>query len=198
MTLDPRSDLTFIREVMEQTRRYTLISGSYMILWGLLISTGLACNLLVSVTTAQLPINGIWIALVAAGWLGSYWLSRREVRYEPVASYAGRIIGQLWFACGAAMTTAFLVGQITGALPGTAVDGLMGLFVGIGVFMAGILTGMNWFRNLAIGWWLGAVGMFVWHGMAAMLISVALLLGLFVVPGVILNVQAGQLRKKIA
>ena len=195
MRSDPQQDLAYIRQVMEQTRRFTVISGSYMIVWGLLISAGLGFDLWELHTGARIPDGDIWLGLIVAGWLLTFWLQRREARYEPVASYASRLIGQIWLACGVAMTVAFTVGAMTGAVPGSSDGGLMALFVGIGVFMTGVLTGMAWFRNLALGWLTASIAMFVWHGQAAMWISLGLLLGLFVVPGVILNLQAKALRK---
>lgn len=195
MTNDPHSDLTFIRQVIEQTRRFTLVSGDYFILWGLLIGLGLVCTAIVVMNSMRVSIGGIWIAFIAFGWIYSFWLGRRKARYEPVASYAARLIGYLWIACGVAMTTAFLFGQWVGVVPYTSIGGLSALFTGIGVFMTGVLNGMNWFRNLAIVWWIGALAMFYWHGIASLRISAGLLLALFVIPGIILNRQARAMRK---
>lgn len=195
MRSDPQEDLAYIRQVMEQTRRFTLVSGSYMIVWGVLISLGLVCDLWQLQTGRRLPDGLIWLGLIAVGWAATFWLKRRESRYEPVASYAGRLIGLIWLACGVAMTTAFTIGTMTGAIPGSADGGLMALFCGIGVLMTGVLTDMRWFRNLALAWWLGAVAMLVWHGVPAMWISIVLLLGLFALPGVILNRQSRALHK---
>lgn len=140
----------------------------------------------------------MWIALIAAGWLFSLWLYRRESRYAPVAGYAKRMNGYIWLACGSAMTTAFILGGITGAVPDSAVGGLSALFLGIGTFMTGVLTDMKWFRNLSIGWWLGAVAMFIWSGTASVWISAVLMLLLFVAPGIVLNRQARQLTRQAA
>lgn len=187
MNANPQADLAYIRQVMEETRRFTVVSGTYMIVWGVLVSLGLGFDLFELDTGLRLPDGYVWGGLMAAGWAITIWLSRREARHEPVAGYASRLIGQIWIACGLAMTTAFTVGSATQALPPSADGGLMALFVGIGVFMTGILTDMRWFRNLAIGWWLGAIAMFVWHGSVAMWISLGLLLALFALPGVVLN-----------
>jgi hypothetical protein len=195
MTQDPENDLAYIRQVMEQTRQFTLVSGDYFIVWGVLISLGLICSSLVIVTSIGLPIIGLWITLIALGWVLSLWLGYRKARYEPVTSYAVRLISSLWVVCGIAMTTAFLLGPWAGAVPYISIGGLSALFIGIGIFMTGILNGMNWFRNLAIGWWIGALVMFVWHGFATLWISAGLLIVLMVIPGIILNQQARSIRK---
>lgn len=197
MTPDPQDDLAYIRQVMEQTHRLTLMSGNYLIAWGVLISLGLACSGTVALTGAHLPLSAIWIGLVASGWACSFWLGRREARYLPVAGYATRLISWLWIACGAAMTTAFLIGGWTGAVPDTASGGLSALFIGIAVFMTGMLSGMHWFRNLAVGWWAGAVAMFIWHGQASIWLCAGLFIALLVVPGAVLNIQAQALRKSV-
>ncbi len=194
MSTDPREDLAYIRQVMEQTRRYTQLSGNYLIAWGVLVSIGLACNGVVEQTGTRLPLAAIWLGLIALGWGYSFWNNRREARRAPVSGYAAHVVSRLWIACGAAMTTAFLVGGWSGALAGAASGGLSALFIGIGVFMTGVLGGMAWFRNLAFGWWAGAIGMFLWHGTAALWLSLALLIALLVVPGIILNRQARQAR----
>jgi len=197
MAQDPQNDLAYIRQVMEQTRRFTMVSGNYFIVWGLIISVGLVCTNVIAMTSIRLPLIAIWIALITVGWVLSFWLGYRKVRYEPVTTYAVRLISSLWVACGIAMTTAFLMGPWVGAVPYFSIGGLSALFIGIGIFMTGILNGMHWFRNLAIGWWIGAVVMFVWHGLATLWISAGLLIVLMVIPGFILNKQAQSLRKSV-
>lgn len=190
MSTEPQDDLAYIRQVMEQTRRYTRLSGNHLIVWGLLVSIGLACDGYGVLSGTRLPLGEIWLALIALGWGYSFWNGRREARRAPVTGYAAHVVGRLWIACGAAMTTTFLVGGWTGAVDGAASGGLCALFIGLGVFMTGVLGGMAWFRNLAFGWWAGAIGMFVWHGTAAIWLSLALLIGLLVIPGIALNLQA--------
>jgi hypothetical protein len=197
MTPDPQDDLAYIRQVMEQTRRFTLVSGSYFIVWGLLIILGLVSTGITLQTAIHLPLSGIWIGLMSLGWVCTFWLSRRESRYEPIASYATYLITCIWTACGVAMTTAFMLGQWVGVIPGPATGGLSALFIGIGVFMTGVLSGMQWLRNLSFGWWAGAVVMFIWHGPVSIWISTGLLLGLLVVPGLVLNRQAQALHKSL-
>jgi hypothetical protein len=178
---------------MEQTRRFTQVSGDHLIAWGLLVGLGLICDGAVTLG-AHLPLSGIWIGLIVVGWFYSFWQGRRAARRQPVAGYAARIISQLWIACGVAMTTAFVVGQWTGAVAGDSSPGLSALFIGIGVFMTGVLSGLNWFRNLAFGWWAGAVTLFIWHGSAALWILAGLFILLLSVPGLILNLQARAAR----
>lgn len=194
MSIDPHADLAYIRQVMEQTRRYTQLSGNHLIAWGLLVSLGLVCNGIVEQTGTQLPLSEIWLTLIALGWAYSFWNGRREARRGPVTGYAAHVVGRLWIACGVAMTTAFLVGGWSGAVDRAGSGGLCALFIGIGVFMTGVLGGMGWFRNLAFGWWAGAIAMFLWHGTDAVWISLALLVALLVIPGIVLNRQARQAR----
>lgn len=193
MIPDPQDDLAYIRQVMEQTRRFTQVSGDHLIAWGLLIGLGLVCDAAVKLG-APLPLTGIWIGLIAVGWAYSFWQGRRAARRQAVAGYAARLVSQLWIACGVAMTTAFLVGGWTGAVAGESTPGLSALFIGIGVLMTGSLSGLNWFRNLALGWWGGAVILFIWHGDTALWILAALFVLLLAVPGLVLNRQAHATR----
>ncbi|HEY1772092.1 MAG TPA: hypothetical protein VGH91_02740 [Gammaproteobacteria bacterium] len=193
MIPDPHDDLAYIRQVMEQTRRFTQVSGNHLIAWGLLIGAGLVCDGVASSGT-PLPLSGIWVGLIVLGWIYSLWQGQREARRTAVAGYATRLIGQLWIACGVAMTTAFVLGGWSGAVTGDSTPGLSALFIGIGVFMTGVLSGLNWFRNLALGWWAGAVMLFVWHGTVALWILAALFILLLSVPGLILNLQARAAR----
>ncbi len=193
MVQDVQSDLAYIRQMMEQTRRYTAMRGNFLIAWGALLTIGFVATILVVSQQVRLPINTIWIVLVAVGWVYCVWYGRWTGRLEPTRSYTTRLTTSLWIACGAAMTTAFFVGPWSAAFRYTAVGGLMALFLGIAVFMTGMLGAMNWFRNLAFAWWLGAIAMFIWHGQASLWISAGLSLALLLVPGVVLNLQARSL-----
>jgi hypothetical protein len=193
MTPDPQDDLAYIRQIMEQTRRFTQVSGNHLIAWGLLSAVGLICDGAVA-AGMHLPLSGIWIGLIVLGWIFSLWQGRREARHTVVAGYATRLISQLWIACGVAMTTAFVLGGWTGVVSGDSTPGLSALFIGIGVFMTGVLSGLNWFRNLALGWWAGAAMLFVWHGSVALWILAVLFILLLSVPGLILNLQGRAAR----
>lgn len=194
MTHDPQQDLAYIRQVMEQTRRYTLIKGDYFIVWGLLICLWLSSNAIALLMHRSLPVFELLALVIIVGWAHTLWANRQATRYEPVAGYAGRMVGLTWAACGICMMLVIFVGIPFGGVNPASLGGIMAVFMGLGVFMTGVLSGMTWFRNLGLGWWAGAVALFTVHGIVGLWIGPVLLLVLFMAPGVVLNLQARRLR----
>lgn len=182
---DARADLAYIRRLMEDTRQATYVSGGYFIVWGIVIGAGLLMTWLQ--LTGRMPVMPMlsWSACLAVGGIGTFFLVREEQR-QPVETPAGRLIGMVWGSVGISMLIIFFVGTGTGALSGSLMPPLSSTFVGTAVFLTGMLAGLNWVRNLAFGWWLGAAAMFAWPGLHVLLLMGLMLLVLYVIPGVIL------------
>lgn len=182
---DAREDLAYIRRLMEDTRQATYVSGGYFIVWGVVIGAGLIAT--------WMRIAGIWMVMpfiswtvcIALGGVGTFFLVRQELR-EPVEAPAGKLIGMVWMSMGITMMIIFFIGVGSGHLNGAHMSALSSALVGGAVFMTGTLAGMNWLRNLSVGWWAGAAIMFAWPGLYVLALMGGMLIGLYVIPGIVL------------
>lgn len=188
-TTDAKDDLAYIRGVMHQTQRFTIMSGDHFILWGVLIGTGLLCNWWLAGSTHENWLGPVWLVISLGGGFVSFWLGRREYRRAPVASWAGRLIGNVWLACGMGYVLLLLLGIAGGVVPAYASAGIAAAITGIGVYLTGVLANLGWFRNTAWLWWLAGAAMIVKPGAYTLPLFVGLLLLLYVVPGIILSRQ---------
>ena len=182
---DAREDLAYIRQLMADTRRAAYVSGGYFIVWGIAIGLGLIGSWLTATGACTLSPLIYWAACLALGGVGTFFLVRAEAR-EPVEAPAGRLIGMVWMSMGISMLIIFFIGVGSGNLPGYHMSALSSALVGGAVFMTGTLAGINWLRNLSLGWWLGAAIMFAWPGLYALLLMGVMLFALYVVPGLVL------------
>lgn len=182
---DPRADLAYIRQVMEDTRRAAYVSGGYFIVWGIVIGLGLVGSWLTATGAWQVSPLLYWAVCLALGGAGTFLLVRAEMR-EPVCAPAGRLIGMVWASMGISMLIIFFIGVGSGTLGGQHMSALSSALVGGAVFMTGTLAGLPWLRNLSIGWWAGSAVMFAWPGLYVLLLMGVMLFALYVIPGVIL------------
>lgn len=196
MTQDnAKEDLAYIREVMSQTQRYTAMSGSQLIFWGLLISVGCLGIWLLDNTANEIILAPLWLIIGIGGGIFSSWLGGREQRRAGVASWAGKLLGHVWLACGMAYIVLLFIGPVFGPIPYQAGTGISAAITGIGIYLTGTLGGLAWLRNTAWIWWLAAAGMLIWASINTLLVFCGLLLLLYVVPGVLLTRRHRQLMR---
>ncbi len=184
-------NLAYIRRVMEDTRRAITMRGDSFILWGIVVLAGLigtyVFDRIQPPDWAWIPL---WGGLMLIGWAATAVLVRREKQRRRSSTFAGRMMGALWGACGIAIVIVVFVGVPLGVIPGGAIAPVIWTLVGVGVFMTGTLMGMRWVRNLAFGWWAGAVAGFFWQSEVQFLISAIVIILFYIVPGFVLNAQA--------
>lgn len=182
MVTNPQADLAYIRRLMEDTRRAACVSGGYFIVWGVAIGLGLIATWARIAGYWTVSPFAAWTVCLAAGGIGTFFLTRRE----PVETPGGRLIGMVWMSMGISMLIIFFIGVGSGSLPGYHMSALSSALVGGAVFMTGTLAGLPWLRNLSFGWWAGAAVMFAWPGLYVLLLMGVMLFAFYVVPGLIL------------
>lgn len=186
-----QQDLAFIRELMQSARRATYLSGAFFILWALVMGLGLLGTWLVVGRKPVLPFDSgtgvfwLWIVLDVIGVIGTVFIIRRNSR-RAVANPAGRLIGLSWFSIAVGLLIMGIVGVGSGNISGDVMCAMSTLFIGIGVFNAGLLAGMKWLRNLAFGWWLGGSLMLASPGLWNLWFTALLLFLLYLIPGIAL------------
>lgn len=176
-TSSPREDLALIRRLMEESRS-TLHGGrTRAMMWGIVVSLALLLTYAESKLRAGLPVLWIWVAAIGAGWVAHAWLSRRADRRSPVRTPTGRLVRAIWIGGGVAATVVGFGGTLSGAFPSAgALLAPIAAILGGCYYATGAACGSSPMRYIALGWWAGAVAMFVWSGEAALLVMTGLLL----------------------
>lgn len=184
-TESAREDLAYLRQLIEDTRQATYVSGQYFIVWGVAVGLGLVATWLG--LRGELPISIFlaWIICMAAGGLGTFLLVRAECNL-PVQTHASRVIGKVWMTMGISMMVLFFAGAATGRIDGHLMLPLSCLLIAGPFYVTGLLARLYWMQFLAFAWWLGAAVMLLWPGMYNLLLMGLLLFALYVVPGIIL------------
>jgi hypothetical protein len=179
-------EISMIKKIMEDSRRIVVDDGIGYIFWGILIFVGMISSYFVVLTKQYSYTIWIWVILIGGGWaytIISYFLkdSKKQAR-----TLAGKILGGLWVSTGISMTLIGFVGPLSHSIGGYTITPVISIILGIAYFVSGIVYGQGWVRNLAVGWWAGAVVMFFWPGIQMFLIFAAMMLFLQIIPGVIM------------
>ena len=182
---DALQDLAYIRQVMEQTRRYTAAKGVFFIIWGIAVSFAMLLTWLQ--ITGQLGGSNlvVWGATMLAGWLLTMYFAWQQQRDSAVPHHAF-LIGMNWTAVGIAMGIAFFVGVAMESLSYQAIPGLSALFVGVGIFNTGHLSGIRWLAGVGVVWLAAGALMLAWPGVHNILAMAVLLFFGQIVPGIVL------------
>jgi hypothetical protein len=179
-------EINMIKKIMEDSRKIVKDDGIGFIIWGVLIIAGMISSYFTVQAKLYDYIVWIWVILITCGWvytLISYILKDSK---KTVKTFAGKILGGLWMAAGISMTLIGFIGPMSHSIGGYTVTPLVSIILGIANYVTGIVYGKNWIRNLAYGWWTGAVLMFFWPGIQTFLIFAAMMVFLQVIPGIIL------------
>lgn len=187
--MDAQEELAFIRKVMTDSRDIIQEDGKMYLIWGICMS--IACGSVYFDAAFALHIHSEIIFMLAI--VIGVGFSIREGMQSKAAkpeSFASRINGAIWAACGCAMIVVAMIMPIlsgfklTGLSP-MYVSPLISLILGIAYFICGTLYELKWMRYLALLWWLGAIGMFMMDSVAIMGVFALMLVALEVVPGFI-------------
>lgn len=181
----PEEDLAMIRRLMSESRETAGAGGPFWVLWGAVVLAGLVLTYLTARTGLSIPPLFIWIGAIGLGWVGSFWIGRRQRERAPVETLGGRVMMGIWVGGG---VTATLLGFAVPAagLVSTSGEilGPIAMIMGTCHFASSYVTRSAAMRWMAVGWWVGGTAMLWWNGLESLLIMGALVLVLQLLPGV--------------
>ncbi|MGF1454967.1 MAG: hypothetical protein ACFB6R_06265 [Alphaproteobacteria bacterium] len=186
-------DLAFLRAVAEQGRRTAVVSGAYLVLWGVLIAGAYFANYMIA--ARYWPVDYGWIGagygvMGAAGWAGSMALGRRERLRSGVRTVVTRIYSTVFISAGLALTIFSLGAAASPAVPLYVTMIVGALIMGLCFLVTGLLGRMRWLTGLGALWFVVGAGLFAVAGTRTMLLCGAVAwLALLVGPGVVLMAQ---------
>lgn len=182
-------EISMIKKIMEDSRKIVIDDGIGYIIWGVLIMIGLFSTYFIILFKQYTYVFWPWIIIIAGGWTYSFIYYWKKESIGKVKTFTGKILGGLWLAAGISMCLIGFGGPIFHAIGGLTVSPLMSVILGIAYYVSGIVYAKAWIRNLAIGWWAGALLMFIFPGLHTLLIFAGMMAVLQIIPGIILYIK---------
>lgn len=183
-----QDDLAFIKKIIEESRRNVCAIGIHLIVWGFIVPIGLITNWFL--INNQMPGKNemiLWVVVIGMGWLFEMIYGWRVDRKKPVRTYAEKVDGFLWLSIGITLTILGFVGSGTGAIHTHSISPVFSTILAIGYFLSGIIYDVKWIRNLAFGWWGGAIVMFLIPGLYHLLLMAGMMIVFQAIPGFIIQ-----------
>ena len=185
-SISAQEELSFIKKVIEDSKKILIIDGKDFIIWGIIAALGLLITYLAIIMKRYMLIDWTWFILIGLGWLYSFFTNFRRNKNQKTKTFAGKIMGAIWFSMGIAATILGFIGGGSGAISGIFISPSICTVVGVAYFLSGIVYGSRWMTSLSIGWWLGAVYMFIFPGIYSLLIMAFMMLIFQIIPGIVL------------
>jgi hypothetical protein len=178
-------ELAFLNKVIRDSRRSVVDNGLSFIVWGILVTIGVGSIYIERLNESWSWSGWVWLATIVGGIIFSILYGRKRSQ-SPVQTFASSLLGRLWSALGISMGLVGFVGSISRMIDPMAIAPLMACFLAVSYYVSGIVYDLKWFRNLAFGWWIGAIVMFLWHSPHTLGLYCLLMIAFQIIPGIIL------------
>lgn len=178
-------ELAFLKRVIQDSRRSVVDNGLSFIVWGVLVTIGVGAIYIERLYNGWSWSGWVWLVAIVSGIIFSILYGRKRSQ-SPVQTFAGTLLGRLWTALGISMALVGFVGSLSHSIHPMAISPLMACFLAVSYYVSGIIYDLKWFRNLAFGWWIGAIVMFLWDSPHTLGLYCVLMIALQIVPGILL------------
>lgn len=177
-------EITYIKGLMEESRRSLAENGIGYIIWGVLVVIGITFNYLRLMDVTSINPTYVWIAVIGLGWVITIIGIRKEKKTIKARTMGDKVLGAVWFSAGLSMTMVGFPGTLSGMISGYAILPLMSMILGIAYFVSGTVYGEKWIRYIGLGWWITAVVFLYWKSIHSLAIFALLMILLQVIPGI--------------
>ncbi len=186
---EAKEQLAFIKSIMQDSQKVVADNGDGFILWGvLIILAGISSYFLDAFQLNQFQ-GWLYLGFVGIGWIYMLTIHRRAKKQTLGNPLIKKIIDSIWIAVLLSMSILGFLGGATGAINLDYMTPVMFTVLGTAYFLQGVITGKIWVRNLAYGWWAGSIILLFIPGLPATILSVLMMIGLQIIPGIIFNRQ---------
>jgi hypothetical protein len=186
---EAREQLVFIKSIMDDSQRVVADNGTGFIIWGVLILFAGIGTFILEYYGQYQYIGWLYLGTVFIGWLYMAFIHRNTEKCVIGNPITKKIINSIWIAVLISMTILGFFGGATQTIDLNHMTAVMYTVLGSAYFLQGVITGKTWVRNLAFGWWLGAIVLFFISEIPAAILAAAMMIGLQIVPGIIFNRQ---------
>jgi hypothetical protein len=178
-------ELQFIKKVIEDTKKSMTYNGMDYIVWGIIVIAGMLIQYGALLAHYYFNFFWIWSILIPVGWAFSIFNGKSKKEKMP-HTFTGRIISALWGATGISMTLLGFIGTMSGGIKPVFVSPVLSVALGTGYYVTGKIIEAKWVSNIAIGWWIGSIVMFIYPGIHSVLIMALMMFFFQTVPGIII------------
>ena len=187
--IEAKENIELIRSMIEETKRSTAYSGDIYIAWGVVTLLAILGTYLLEVLELYRYIWLNWIAFMGLGFIYSCYHGITLRKKAKVTTFAGKILGQTWLACGVSLVILAFVAPLAGLYPGMMVSAVVATIIGIGYFITGEIVQWKLLIWLAVLWWVGGAGMMFLKTESILLVFAFLMSLGYLVPGFILRAK---------
>lgn len=191
---NPYDDLSFIKQIIEESRQSIIYSHS-SIVWALIISIALILTFISVMARDNSWINYVWFTVILMGWIYTAYETQQLKKNNKAKTLVDKLTGKVWFAIGISVSLiglASLLGLYNNSL---LISPLISSVIGAAYFITGEIHKKNWYRNLSIGWWIGAIFMFYFQNVYQLLVMAGMMILLQLIPSLILSKEAKKGKK---
>jgi hypothetical protein len=186
-TLQSEVELSVIKKIIADSRNVVADNGWHYIFWGASVTCGLIANYIMALNNVSMKYQGmLWFILMISTWITESIIERRLAKKKKESTFAGKLLGALWFAAGISMFTFGFIGTVSHAYSGVYICPVISTVLGAAYIISGAIQQVKWLQLLSIGWWGGAVYTFLFPGVQTLFIFALMMICLQVTPGVIL------------
>ncbi len=186
-TLQSETELQVIKKIMDDSRNIVADNGWHYIFWGVSVTCGLIANYIMALNRVSMNYQGmLWFILMTGTWIIESIIERRLEKKRKERTFAGKLLGSLWFAAGISMFTFGFVGTITHAYTGAYICPIIATMLGAAYIISGAIQQEKWLQMLSIGWWGGAIFTFMFPSVHTLLIFAFMMISFQITPGIIL------------
>lgn len=180
------SEISFIKRIMNDSRKSALDNGKYYILWGVVISIASLGAYFNYKLGFNFNSNYFWGVSILTGWIFSGYWGIRDSKKSKTHSTADKTIAALWASLGITMVVIALGGKLSGAIHYSSISPLIAAVIGVGYFTSGTIYSDRMLKVMAFCWWGASIVMFNITGIEVLLANGIFLLAFQVIPGLIL------------
>jgi len=180
-------EIRYIRDMIEKTRRSAAGSGSYLIIWAVLVMIAIIG---MHVLEAFKLYNWIWLDWIVWMGLGVVFTmvsAFRAQRKNGVRTYAMTTVSYLWSACGVAFLLLGFVFPLLGLYSWEPISVFISVVAGVALFVSGGIFHWNLLKWGGLLFWVGSVVMVFCPAEIRSLVFIPLILFGYLLPGIVYN-----------
>jgi hypothetical protein len=137
--------------------------------------------------TADYYVGWMWFVLMIGAAISGSIYERKADKKRKVKTFAGKLLGSIWFAGGISMFMFGFIGTLSGAYNPVYICPVISTVLGVTFYISGEIQQLKWQKLLSLGWWAGAILLFFLPGVHTLLIFAIMMICFQVIPGIIMN-----------